>query len=141
MKSVFKLLLLVSVIVFAFTCKKQQDNNVPSASVDIYIYTSSPSFIDLNAIGGYTYITGGVRGILLYRKTTSEIIAYERNCTYQPSQPCATVVVDATHILATDTCCHSKFSLYDGTVTNGPASVPLKTYNTTFDGTTLHIYN
>ncbi len=141
MKSVFKLLLLVSVIVFAFNCKKQQDNNVPLASVDIYIYTSSPSFIDLNAIGGYTYITGGVRGILLYRKTTSEIIAYERNCTYQPSQPCATVVVDATHILATDTCCHSKFSLYDGTVTNGPASVPLKTYNTTFDGTTLHIYN
>jgi len=40
-----------------------------------------------------------------------------------------------------DTCCHSKFQLYDGSVTNGPAVTPLKAYNTTFDGSTLHIFN
>ncbi len=141
MKTLVKILFPVIVLVYAFSCKKQQDNSVPLTNVDIYLYTSNPSFINLNAVGGYTYITGGVRGIILYRKSTSELMAYDRNCTYQPSQPCATVVVDNSHILATDTCCHSKFSLYDGSVTNGPASVPLKAYNTTFDGTTLHIYN
>jgi len=141
MKFILKITLPLFIIVYALSCKKQQDNGVPLTNVDIYLYSSNPSFIDLNAVGGHTYITGGVRGILLYRKSSTEFMAYDRNCTYQSSQPCATVVVDATQILAVDTCCHSKFSLYDGSVTNGPASAPLKAYNTTFDGTVLHIYN
>ncbi len=141
MKSILKIILPVLVVVCTWNCKKQQDNGVPITSVDIYLYANNPSFISLNAIGGYTYITGGIRGILIYRKSSSEFMAYDRNCTYQSSQPCATVVVDNTHILAVDTCCHSKFSIYDGSVTNGPAAIPLKAYNTSFDGTTLHIYN
>lgn len=123
------------------SCKKDTENGVPITTVDIYLYTNNPSFVNLYAIGGWVYITGGVRGILVYRKTTSEFMAYDRNCTYQSSDACATVVVDATNILATDTCCHSKFSMYDGSVTQGPAGLPLKAYQTTFDGNVLHIYN
>lgn len=122
-------------------CKKDVDNGVPITPVDIYLYTNNPSFLNLNGVGGWVYITGGVRGILVYRKSPSEFMAYDRNCTYQSSDPCATVVVDATNILATDTCCHSKFSMYDGSVTQAPAGLPLKTYNTTYDGNVLHIYN
>lgn len=122
-------------------CKKDVDNGVPITPVDIYLYTNNPSFVNLNGVGGWVYITGGVRGILVYRKSPSEFMAYDRNCTYQSSDACATVVVDATNILATDTCCHSKFSMYDGSVTQAPAGLPLKAYNTTFDGNVLHIYN
>lgn len=122
-------------------CKKNDDNGVPIAAVDIYLYTNNPSFASLYAVGGWTYITGGVRGILVYRKSNTEFMAYDRNCTYQSSDPCATVYVDATNILAVDTCCNSKFSIYDGSVTQGPAGLPLKIYNTTFDGNVLHIYN
>lgn len=122
-------------------CKKDVDNGVPITPVDIYLYTNNPSFVNLNGVGGWVYITGGVRGILVYRKSPSEFMAYDRNCTYQSSDPCATVVVDATNILATDTCCHSKFSMYDGSVTQAPAGLPLKAYNTTYDGNVLHIYN
>lgn len=123
------------------SCKKDTDNGVPITPVDIYLYTNNPSFVNLNGVGGWAYISGGVRGILLYRKSSTEFMAYDRNCTYQSSDPCATVVVDATNILATDTCCHSKFSMYDGSVTQAPAGLPLKIYNTTFDGNVLHIYN
>ncbi|MCE9539584.1 MAG: hypothetical protein K8R85_10240 [Bacteroidetes bacterium] len=123
------------------SCKKDANNGVPITPVDIYLYTNNPSFINLNGVGGWVYITGGVRGILVYRKSPSEFMAYDRNCTYQSSDPCATVFVDATNILATDTCCHSKFSMYDGSVTQAPAGLPLKAYNTTFDGNVLHIYN
>ena len=137
----FSLIVLIFIFAFALSCKKQSDNGVPITAVDIYLYSNNPSFINLTAVGGYVYITGGVRGILLYRKSNSEIMAYDRNCTYQSTQPCATVVVDQTHILAVDTCCHSKFSIYDGSVTQGPASLPLKAYQTTFDGNVLHIYN
>jgi nitrite reductase/ring-hydroxylating ferredoxin subunit len=131
------------IIIFLATgCKKNNNNNgVPITAVDIYLYTNTPSFINLNAIGGWVYVTGGVRGILVYRKSSTEFMAYDRNCTYQPSLPCSTVVVDATNILAKDTCCHSKFSMYDGSVVNGPASISLKAYNTTFDGNVLHIFN
>src|SRR3954470_4965228 len=101
---------LVSLLCF-FSCRKDTNNTVPIVAVDIYIYTSNPSFINLNPVGGWVYITGGVRGIIVYRKSSSEFIAYDRNCTYHSNDVCATVVVDNTNIIATDTCCHSKFSL------------------------------
>ncbi|MFL5766053.1 MAG: hypothetical protein ACJ77K_19060 [Bacteroidia bacterium] len=122
-------------------CKKENENGVPMMSVDTYLYTTSPSFVNLNAVGGWVYIAGGVRGILVYRKSISDFIAYDRNCTYHSSDVCATVYVDASNIIAVDTCCHSQFSIVDGTVLNGPAGLPLKQYNTTFDGSVLHIYN
>ncbi len=140
MRSFLKIIF-ASIFIMPFGCKKDNNNGVPIVAVDIYLYTNNPSFVNLNGVGGWVYISGGSRGILVYRKSSTEFMAYDRNCTYQPSQPCATVVVDATNILAKDTCCHSKFSIYDGSVTQGPASLPLKAYNNTFDGNVLHIYN
>ena len=135
------LLLSTLFVIFFYSCKKDKNNGVPIVSVDIYLYTTNPSFINLNAVGGWVYINGGVRGILVYRKSISEFMAYDRNCTYNSNDVCATVYVDATNIIATDTCCNSKFSIVDGTVLQAPAGVPLKSYNTTFDGSVLHIYN
>ena len=144
MKTFFKITIVIIplLVLFGFWgCRKNTNNTVPAVAVDIYIYTSNPSFINLNAVGGWVYVTGGVRGIIVYKKSTSEFMAYERNCTYQSSNTCATVIVDNTNIIATDTCCHSKFSIYDGSVLQGPAGLPLKQYNTTYDGTAIHIYN
>lgn len=139
------LLLICSSLILIGTasCKKDTPNNVPNTAVDIYLYINEPSNVNLTAIGGWVYITGGVRGILVYRKSPSEFMAYDRNCTYQSNDPypCATVDVDPSNIIVTDTCCNSKFSIFDGSVTQGPAGLPLKAYNTTFDGNTLHIYN
>jgi nitrite reductase/ring-hydroxylating ferredoxin subunit len=135
-----KIIFLLALSLVFSGCKKE-DENVPNTPVDISIYVNNPSFVNISVIGGWTYVTGGIRGILIYRKSNTEFMTYDRNCTYQSNQPCATVVVDATNIAATDTCCHSKFSLYDGSVYQGPASAPLKAYNNTFDGNVLHIYN
>lgn len=139
MKYIFYTLFITLIIIAG--CKKDGTNNVPETSVDIYMYTNNPSFVNVSVVGGWVYISGGIRGILLYRKSNSEFMAYDRNCTYQSSNPCATVYVDNTNIQATDTCCHSRFSIYDGTVYQGPASLPLKSYRTTFDGNVLHVYN
>jgi nitrite reductase/ring-hydroxylating ferredoxin subunit len=103
---------------------------------------SLPSNINLNAIGGYIYIaSSGVRGIIVYRKSATEFVALDRNCTYDPKAACATVVVDNTNFFAEDTCCHSKFQINNGQVVNGPAALPLKEYPTEFDGNIVHIYN
>ncbi|MGQ0827706.1 MAG: hypothetical protein ACT4ON_04865, partial [Bacteroidota bacterium] len=127
MRSLF--LVYISIILVGITsCKKDTPNNVPNTAVDIYLYINNPSNVNLTAIGGWVYINGGVRGILVYRKSSSEFMAYDRNCTYRSGDPypCATISVDASNIIATDTCCNSKFSIYDGSVTQGPAGLPLK---------------
>lgn len=133
--------LFAATTVLTFDGCKKEDNGVPIVPVDIYIYTSNPSFINLNAVGGWVYVTGGVRGILVYRKSISEFMAFDRNCTYNSNDACAVVYVDSSNIIATDTCCHSQFSIYDGSVLQAPAGAPLKTYYTTFDGNVIHIYN
>ena len=52
------------------------------------------------------------------------------------------VAVDSTEITARDTaCCGSAFLIIDGSVTQGPSALGLQQYNTTFNGTTLRIFN
>jgi predicted Zn-dependent protease len=75
MKNLF---LAATVLLVTGSCKKE-DDNVPNTAVDITIYTNNPSFVNVSVPGGWVYITGGVRGILLYRKSTSEFMAYDRN--------------------------------------------------------------
>ena len=61
-------------------------------------------------------IEGGVKGIIVYRESLSNFKAYERNCTYQPTNTCATVSVDDTNLIAVDSCCGSMFSILDGSI-------------------------
>lgn len=138
MRKLFKYILPFLLVVTA--CRKD-DNTIPNVSVDIYIYTTDPNFVNLNAVGGWVYVTGGSRGILVYRSSNSEFKAYDRHCPYQPDNTCGRVEVDSSNIQAIDNCCGSKFLLTSGDVTQGPAGVPLKQYTTNFDGSVLHIYN
>lgn len=134
------LCLLLALGIFAYACRKS-DDVVPNVYVDIYVYTSDPAFVNLNVPGGWVYITGGAKGIIIYRKSTTDFMAYERNCTYNPSEACARVEVDSSNVLAVDKCCGSQFSIIDGSVVKTPATMPLKQYQTSFDGNVLHIYN
>lgn len=87
------------------------------------------------------YETGGSRGIIVYRDSFSSFKAYDRHCTYDSSNSCALVSVDVTNITGLDDCCGSKFNLLTGSINQGPATFPLKEYQTTFDGGVLHIFN
>lgn len=124
------------------SCKKQNYQGVPNVAVDIRMYSSDPSFINLNAIGGWVYVNGGNRGIVVYRKDLSNFMAYDRTCSYNPPNVNETVKVDPTNnIMLIDPNCGSKFLITDGSVNQGPATYPLKAYQTTYDGTVLHIFN
>ncbi|HVA99622.1 MAG TPA: hypothetical protein VNG53_12070 [Bacteroidia bacterium] len=139
-----KKLFLIGIFVlstFVFSCNKKQDQ-VPLTGVNIYITLAEPAYANLNAVTGWVYISGGVRGIIIYRASSSAFMAYDRDCPYQPNNTCALVKVDSTNnITAFDPCCGSKFLLTDGSVMQGPATAPLKQYETSFDGFTLHIFN
>jgi nitrite reductase/ring-hydroxylating ferredoxin subunit len=137
---IFKLsLVFVSMFLF-FSCSKDKSNDVAQNYVDVYLYLNEPSNVALNAVGGYVYVNAGTKGIIVYRRAQNEFTALERNCTYDPTATCSIVEV-VSGITAIDSCCSSRFSIYDGSVINGPATEPLFQYNTSFDGNILRIYS
>ena len=114
---------------------------VPNVYVNFYISIYDPEFIELAAPGNSISVTGGVNGVLIYRVSQDEFVAYDRTCTFSVADNCQ-IITDETGLFASDTiCCQSKFLLLDGSVTDGPATYPLKKYRTTFDGTYLHVFN
>ncbi len=122
-------------------CSKTSNSQVPNILVDITVYTTDPAFFKLNAIGGYVYITGGVKGIIIYHQGLDQYMAYDRDCPYLPNNTNSIVHVDSSGIIVVDTSCGSKFSLYDGSLLKGPASYGLKTYNTSVTGSAVRIYS
>ena len=122
-------------------CRKETSGGVPLTQVDFQINVNNPAYNDLAVPGGWLYLTGGSLGIIVYRKSMEEFVALDRHCTYQPSELCR-VHVDDTEVIARDTtCCGSAFLIMDGSVTQGPASLGLQRYNTSFNGSILRIYN
>ena len=127
---------------FLTDCTKNNENPVPTVYVDFTIYLSQPAYTNLNAVGGWVYLTGGARGIIVYRLSIDTFKAYDRNCTYNPSDADARVSVDSSGLFAVDASCGSKFVLIDGSVNHGPATVSLRQYNASYDGVnSVHVYN
>jgi hypothetical protein len=132
---------LTGLLLFGLGSCKKESQGVPLVAVDLRMYSTDPTFVPLNAVGGWTYVSGGYRGILIYRKTLTDFMAYDRACTYNPSDPNELIKVDNSNVLAVDAHCGSKFIITDGSVNQGPATLPLKAYTATYDGTMLHITN
>ena len=122
-------------------CSKNENGTIPLVNVNIIIYTNDPAFNDISVPGNWMYVNGGSRGIIIYRVSNDEFRAYDRHCTYDVTNSCALVSVDVTNITAYDDCCGSKFIITDGSVTQGPAGLPLKQYNTSFNGSVLRVFN
>jgi hypothetical protein len=97
---------------------------------------SLPQYASLSTVGGFTYVSGGVRGLIIYRKDSNIYLAFERNCSFQPTDACATV--EALQLYMQDACCGSTFN-YSGTPTGGLAWRPLQQYATSLSGTILTI--
>ncbi len=137
------LLLLVSILFTSVSCKKKKnkDEFIPYVYVDFYITVSNPQFIKLSAVGGWVYVTGGSKGIIIYRKSNDEFQAYDRHCPYLPQGSCGLLSVSAATTTAIDSCCGSEFLLVDGSVLKQPSSYPMLRYQSIFDGNQIHVFN
>ncbi|MBS1488116.1 MAG: hypothetical protein JST43_11070 [Bacteroidetes bacterium] len=106
---------------------------------DITVNLTFPQFQRLKTDGGFVYLDGGLKGIILYRSGEGAFNAYDRACPYHPSANCATVQVDGSTLYMVDRCCNSSFSFPDGQPTGGPAVRPLIQYRIEISGNTLKI--
>ncbi len=114
--------------------------NVPPALVNVEINLTNIQYQNLQQIGGFVYLEGGHRGIIVYRKGQSEYLAWDRLCPNEPENECGVVEVHSSGLYMHDRCCESTFDL-SGYPTAGPARFPLIMYNTFSDGGFLYISN
>lgn len=128
------------VVFFVLGCR-QNNRPIPEVPVNIAINIQNPEYQTLYGVGNWVYISGGSKGIIVFRESTEQFRAYDRHCTYQPENTCSRVSVSDNNLVAVDTCCNSGFQLLDGAPISGPATIGLQQYNTSFDGNIIRVWN
>lgn len=132
-------IIVCSALCMSSSCSK--DDRIPYVPVNIELNLNNPEFNMLRIPNNYEYITGGVKGIIVYCAYQNDYRAYERNCPYKPFSENAFLKVDSTEMYLVCASCDSKFLLYDGTVVEGPSNYSVLRYETYLEVDILYIYN
>ncbi len=135
-------LMAVTLTLLALACNKEHLHPVPDVHLSfdfnvLHYNLSNPGLshqFSREASGGY-------RGIIVYRMSTSEFMAYDRACPYQPHDMESLVSISPSNsVVAECPVCNSRFVLTDGSVLDGPAAFPLKVYRTSFNHSTNRLW-
>ena len=120
----------------------EQTQYIPYVPVNVDIDLNLPAYNTLNFPGEAIALNGGSKGLYVYRYTLDEFVVLDRHSTYDIPMGCK-VTLDADNITLQDNsdCSESQWLMLDGSVLNGPATLPLHRYRTTLNGSILHIYN
>ncbi|WP_299826343.1 hypothetical protein [uncultured Pontibacter sp.] len=129
------------ILLLLFGCKDTYNGpSIPDVPVSEQINVTSLQYPELRRDGGYVYLNGGYKGILVVRQSANLYLAFERACTYDPTAACAQVEADQSGLFIVDSCCGSQFN-FQGGVMAGPAVYNLKQYRTSLSGSLLYITN
>ena len=134
--------LAILLMIQSSSCKPDlADDAIPYLSFgSVYININLPAYPGLKSDGGYAYYDdAGVKGLIIYRQNASTFHVYERNCSYRPTEACATVNVNISTLFMEDPCCGSQFDFLTGNPTAGVAWRPLRKYFATVNGSDLTI--
>lgn len=137
------LILCFGFLLLAAKCNKQNQNPVPFVPVDVTIDIQLPSYSNLQGVGGWTYLNGGSRGIIVYRKGIDEFVAFDRHSPADPDGTCPLALYpdDQNFLQLLDSCNNAVFSLYDGSPVSN-SIYGLRQYATQFNGNNLlRVYN
>lgn len=146
------ILLMAVAVGLMHSCKKGEDPNsdIPYAYINVVINPNSTMYQELNIVGGwlyYPYVNAPSRGLIIYRMTQEDFLAYERTPPVNSNQCCDPETLVCTHLIVDDyypfvydTCSELSYQILDGSPV-APASIPLKRYNTVYDGLNLYITN
>jgi nitrite reductase/ring-hydroxylating ferredoxin subunit len=130
----------VSLLFFSACGDEEPQGSIPYVPVFLEINLDDLRYQNLHT-GGWVYLQGGIKGIVVIKESESRYLAFERTCPYQPQDECAQVAMHSTGIyLHDDVCCGSRFDLR-GQVLNGPATQGLRPYATSKNGNYLVISN
>ncbi len=135
--------ILFLIIILSHSCKTDE-HPVPMVSFSVQVDLDLPDFAGEVFILPSVFMGRrvGVSGVIVYRISYNEYVAFDRYCTYDKDPRCM-VFVDDNNSIAICSCCKSEFliSSFDiADVINGPATIALRKYNTRVEGRKLIIY-
>lgn len=145
-------LILILAMLLPFSCKKGEDVNsdIPYAHINVVINPNSTLYQEISIVGGwmyYQYVDYPSRGLIIYRLTQEDFLAYERTppqnsnaCNNAETGEYSSLVVEDYYPFIYDTCSDFSYQIIDGSPVS-PATVPLKRYQANYDGYNLYITN
>jgi hypothetical protein len=143
MRSMKVQIFLVMMLFLVSSCKKNKNHPVASIPFDFQIDLTLPSYQDLNGVGGWSYVSGGIKGIIVYRQSYDVFVAWERQSPEDPDNSCSSGLVtnDDNFLQLDDPCSDASFSLYDGSPLAN-SDWGLRQYKAEWNGSNLlRIYN
>jgi len=143
---------IILLFVLITSCNKDNGDRQPLPPTNISINPNSTIYQELNVDGGWLYldeqdnVEPPSRGIIVYRLSTEQFLAFERTPPFKPDSccnasktVCTALIVDFPFIL--DTCTSSKYMILDGSPVSGPSSMTLGMYVTEYYGGMLFIHD
>jgi hypothetical protein len=126
---------LIFSLIFVGSCKKYKNHPVPSIPFNIPININLPSYNDLQGVGGYAFVNGGSKGIIVYRRSFEEFVAFDRHSPADGGFDCPTPLTPnpENFLELDDPCSGAKFSLFDGSPIKG-SDLGLRAYQVVWDG-------
>lgn len=128
---------------------RQVTENIPRGLVNTILDLNLASNMHLNNVGTFSYISGGVKGVLIIHDYDDSWYAFERTCAFEPTRNCSQIWVDSVNIQlkcgtynagSFEPCCESTY-MFSGFPTKGPAAGRLAQYYITRNGNLLQVYN
>lgn len=139
LRIILSFLLLVAIA----ACRKNKNHPVPSVAMDATIDINLPSYNALTGVGGWCYVVGGSRGVIVYRRAENDFIAFDRHSPADPDGTCPEPLYPSKDNFLTliDSCNNATFSLYDGSAISN-SDFGLRLFQTSWNGSNLlRIYN
>jgi hypothetical protein len=91
--------------------------------------------------GNFIYISGGIKGIIVYRKRQDEFLAFERKSPFNLEEDCGILKVPSSQFYMEDTCHQCTFN-WEGQPLSGPCRSIAKQYRVQYSNAyTLLITN
>ena len=113
---------------------------IPYVDVQVDLNLSLPAYNNLNFPNNWLYISGGSRGLIVYRYTLDEFVVLDRHATWDVGAGCQCTVAPDGYTIE-DPCSGSQWYIFDGSIIQGPTTAPLERYTTTWIPPVLSIRN
>ena len=108
-----KIIILVLSLLSLSSCN-DSDDYIQNVYVNIEVPVNQPEYSDLDAIGNSIFITGGVKGIIIYHANVNDYRAFDRNCSFEPSTQCA--YIDSINSTIASCNCFDFNDFFDSTI-------------------------
>lgn len=129
----------ICILFFACSDNTQLGNCLQNITIGVSTDLNNPININAQTPGGYTFLNGGAKGILLFNINGSTFVAFDLIC---PNADCSSPMTFENGLTLKCECDASEYSVHLGGApqTNG-SNCPAREYRVLKNGTSIRITN